>query len=284
MTVLLKGADTAAAMKEEISAGVAELVKNGVTPCLGLVRVGARPDDLSYERGAKKRMASFGIDVKVFELPEDISQSALEREFEKINSDPGVHGIMIFRPLPRGLDDEPLRQMIDPRRDVDGMSPVNIAKVFSGDGSGFAPCTPEAVVEVLDCGGIDVTGRRVTVVGRSMVVGRPLAMLLLARSATVTICHTRTKDLAARCREADILVAAAGRAKMITAEYIGEGAAVIDVGINVGADGRLCGDVDFDSAAPRAGYITPVPGGVGAVTSSVLARHTLRAARMLTRS
>ncbi|MEZ3488372.1 MAG: bifunctional 5,10-methylenetetrahydrofolate dehydrogenase/5,10-methenyltetrahydrofolate cyclohydrolase [Lachnospiraceae bacterium] len=279
MGTVMKGTETARAMKVELTGEVERLKREGVCPCLGIVRIGARPDDLAYERGARKRMELTGIGCKVFELPEDVSQKEFERTFAQVNEDPGIHGILLFRPLPGQLDEEPVKAMIHPWKDVDGMCGANIAKVFSGDETGYAPCTPEAVIELLDYYGIEPEGRRVTVVGRSMVVGRPLAMLLLKRNATVTLCHTRTKELARRCAEAEILIAAAGKARMITADMVGEGAVVVDVGINVDAKGTMCGDVDYEAAAQKASYISPVPGGVGSVTSSVLAKHVVKAAR-----
>ena len=218
MSVLMKGADVANAMKEELIEKTNHLKEQGVTPCLAIVRVGSRPDDLSYERGAKKRMEMIGIECRIVELAEDIEQKEFERAFEKVNDDPSVHGILLFRPLPGHLDEEAIKAMIHPEKDMDCMSPVNIAKVFAGDETGYAPCTAEAVVEMLDHYGIDVTGKRVTVVGRSMVVGKPLAMMLLKKHATITVCHTRTVELAKTCREAEILVAAAGKAKMITSD------------------------------------------------------------------
>ena len=202
MSIIMKGADVAKAMKEDLIKEVGELKEKGISPCLAIVRVGARPDDLAYERGAMKRMESTGIGCQVFELPEDISQEAFEEEFRKVNDDPQIHGILLFRPLPKHLDEEPVKAMINPWKDVDCMSPVNIAKVFSGDETGFAPCTPEAVMEMLDYYKIDLTGKKVTVVGRSMVVGKPLSMLLLKKNATITVCHTRTADLSGTCRYA----------------------------------------------------------------------------------
>ena len=281
MSIIMKGSEVVAAMKEELLREVEKLAQKGIVPQLGIVRVGARPDDLAYERGAVKRMEAVGIRCKVVELPESISQADFEQEFSAVNSDPDIHGILLFRPLPKQLNEDPVRSMINPKKDVDCMSPVNMAKVFAGDESGFAPCTPEAVMEVLAHFGIDLKGKRVTVVGRSMVVGKPLSMLLLKKNATVTICHTRTADLGATCRNAEILIAAAGKAKMITADFVSENSIVVDVGINVGSDGKLCGDVDFEAVAPKSSYITPVPGGVGTVTSSVLAKHVVRAANYL---
>ena len=281
MSILMKGADVAKTMKEELTAEARRLKDRGILPGLTIVRVGARPDDLAYERGARKRMEMIGIECKVVELPQTITQAEFEKTFFKINENPKVHGILLFRPLPGHLDEGPVVSRINPLKDVDCMSPVNISKVFSGDETGHAPCTPEAVMEMLDYYKIDPKGKKVTVIGRSMVVGKPLSMLLLKRHATVTICHTRTKDLSATCREAEILVAAAGKARMVTADMIGDGAVVVDVGINVDAKGNLCGDVDFDAAEPVTSYISPVPRGVGSVTSSVLAKHVLKAAEYL---
>jgi methylenetetrahydrofolate dehydrogenase (NADP+)/methenyltetrahydrofolate cyclohydrolase len=281
MGIVMKGSEVTAAMKEELLREVEKLVQKGIVPGLAIVRVGARADDLAYERGARKRMEAVGIRCVVTELPEDISQALFEQAFAAVNDDPATHGILLFRPLPKQLDEEPVRGMINPWKDVDCMSPVNVAKVFSGDESAFAPCTPEAVMEVLAHYGIDLKGKRVTVVGRSMVVGKPLSMLLLKQHATVTICHTRTVDLAGTCRNAEILIAAAGKARMITADFVSENRVVVDVGINVDSDGNVCGDVDFDAVAPHAAYISPVPGGIGAVTSSVLAKHVVRAANYL---
>lgn len=281
MSKVMMGTDVAKAMKECLIQEVETLKEKGIRPCLTIVRVGARPDDLAYERGAKKRMELVGIECRVAEFPEDISQEAFEAEFCKINEDPGVHGILMFSPLPKTLDEQKIKQMIHPWKDVDGMSPVNVAKVFSGDTTGFAPCTAEAVMEMLDYYDIDPKGKRVTVVGRSMVVGKPLSMLLLGKNATITVCHTRTADLSGTCRDAEILVAAAGKAKMISADMVGDGAVVVDVGINADEDGSLCGDVDYEAAEKKAAYITPVPRGVGSVTTSVLAKHVVKGARYL---
>lgn len=281
MSTVMKGVEVAKAMKENLIKEVDALKEAGVNPNLTIIRVGARPDDLAYERGALKRMDMVGIDCKVVELPEDISQKELEAEFEKVNKDAEVHGILLFRPLPKHLDEEPLKAMINPLKDVDCMSPVNIAKVFSGDESGFAPCTAEAVVEMLKHFQVPLEGKNVTIVGRSMVVGKPLSMLLLGENATVTVCHTRTQNLAEKCRQADILVAAAGKASMITEDMVSEGTVVADVGINVNAEGKLCGDVDYEVVENKVAAISPVPGGVGSITTSVLAKHVIRSARYL---
>lgn len=281
MGTLMLGLDVAKAMKETMIAEVQALKEKGIHPLLTIIRVGTREDDLAYERGATKRMELVGIECRVLELPEEISQEELEKNFQKINEDSNVHGILLFQPLPEHLKAEPLKRMIDPRKDVDGMSLENMAKVFAGDDTGFAPCTAEAVMEMLAYNGVELAGKRVTIVGRSMVVGKPLAMLMIQKHATVTVCHSRTADLKETCKNADVLVAAVGRAKMITGDMVSEGAVIADVGINVDENGDLCGDVDFASVEPRATLISPVPRGVGSVTTSVLAKHVIRGAKYL---
>lgn len=275
--IVLKGAEVSAKIKTQVQETLGEL--DGFVPKLAIVRVGEKPDDLSYERGAMKKMEAFGLRVQSYVFPAEISDAAFKEAFARINEDADVTGILLLRPLPKHICEKDIEQMIDPAKDLDGISPFNIAKVFAGDDSGFAPCTAEAVVEVLKANEIPIAGRRVTIVGRSMVVGRPLSMLLVKEHATVTICHTRTVDLPGTCKNAEILVAAAGKAKMLNQEFVGRDAIVIDVGINVDQDGKLCGDVDFDSIQQSAAMATPVPGGVGAVTTAVLAKHLVRAAK-----
>lgn len=276
--VILKGAEVTAKMKQQVEEALSGW--EGQTPKLAIVRVGERPDDVSYEKGATKRMGNFGLNVESFVFPQDISDEEFKAAFARINQDSEVAGILLLRPLPKQICEKDIEKMIDPKKDLDGISPENIAKVFAGDETGFAPCTAEAVIEVLKANELPITGKRVTVVGRSMVVGKPLAMLLLKENATVTICHTRTADLQGACRQAEILVAAAGKAKMLDGNYVGQDAVVIDVGINVDEEGKLCGDVDFASIQEKASMATPVPGGVGAVTTAVLAKHLVRAAQM----
>lgn len=280
MAEILKGMPVVKHMKESQLEQVEKLRENGVIPKLAIVRIGEKPDDLSYERGVIKRFSGVNIDVEVFEYPENISNDEFIKAFEKINNDDKIHGILLFRPLPKTIDEKQVISVFNPAKDMDGMLNENIAKVFSGDDSGYAPCTPQAVMELLNYYNIDLTGKKVTVVGRSMVVGKPLSMMLLKKNATVTICHTRTKDLMAECKAADIVIAAAGVAKMLNGDYISDGAIVIDVGINVDNDGNLCGDVDFDSCESKASMITPVPGGIGTVTTSVLAQHVIKAAML----
>lgn len=279
--ILMKGAEVNAAMKERMINRVDALKKKGVQPVINIVRIGNRSDDLAYERGARKRMESVGVEMKITELPEDISQADFVKAFRKVNEDKTVHGIMLFRPLPKHLDESEISSIINPIKDVDCMSPVNIAKVFMGDEGVFAPCTAKAVMEMLVHYEVDLSGKNVAIVGRSMVIGKPLAMLMLKKNATVTVCHTRTVDLAEKCRRADVVVAAAGRAGMITGDMISRGTVVVDVGININEEGKLCGDVEFESVEPQASYISPVPGGVGGVTSSVLASHVIKAAEIL---
>lgn len=273
----LKGAYISNIIKEQVRNELARL--NGYIPTLAIVRVGEKPDDVSYERGAVKKMSAFGLNVCLYTFPEDISDEDFKKEFSGINDNDKIDGILLLRPLPKQICEKDIEEMINPSKDLDGISPKNIAKVFAGDSTGFAPCTAEAVVEVLKGYEIPISGRRVTIVGRSMVVGKPLSMLLLKENATVTICHTRTADLKAECKRAGILIAAAGKAKMLDSSYAGEEAVVIDVGINVDEDGRLCGDVDYESLENTASKATPVPGGVGAVTTAVLAKHLVQAAQ-----
>jgi len=274
--VILKGAEVSAKIKEEVQGLLGRL--NGQIPRLAIVRVGEKPDDLSYERGAMKKLASFGLEAQSYAFPEDISNEQFQEEFKKINENPDVTGILLLRPLPKQICQADIENMMDPKKDLDGISPINIAKIFAGDTSGFAPCTAEAVVEMLKANHIEIAGKRAVIVGRSMVVGKPLAMLLMKENATVTVCHTRTIDLPGTCQSGEILIAAAGKAKMINGDYVRQEAVVIDVGINVDEDGKLCGDVDFQSIQEKASMTTPVPGGVGTVTTAVLARHLVLAA------
>ena len=275
------GKDTAAEIKEELDKEIGELKARGVMPHLQIIRVGDRPEDRAYEKGAGKRFEKLGMELGVTELPEDVSEGEFEKALAEANDDPLVHGILIFRPLPKNLDEEKISEMIAPGKDVDCFGPVNTAKVMTGDEGGFAPCTAEAAIEIGERNGIDFDGKKVAVIGRSMVVGRPLAMMLIRKNATVTVCHSYTKDLAGSCRDADVVISAAGSAGLIKADMVREGVCVIDVGINVTEDGKLTGDVDFDPVAAKAEKITPVPGGVGGVTTSILARHVVRAAERL---
>lgn len=273
----LRGKKVSDGIKEYVSK---ELETLSFVPKLAIVRVGENPDDMSYERGATKKLKSFGLDVASYVFPQDISDEDFKKAFKDINEDDEVTGILLLRPLPRTINEKDIENMIDPKKDLDGISPINIAKVFAGDTSGFSPCTAEAVIEVLKAYDIELTGKRVTIVGRSMVVGKPVSMLLLKENATVTMTHTRTVDLKKTCSDAEIVIAAAGRAKMLNSDYCGQDAVMIDVGINVDENGKLCGDVDYATLDGKASAATPVPGGVGTVTTAVLAKHLIQAAKM----
>lgn len=273
----LRGKKVSDGIKEYVSK---ELETLSFVPKLAIVRVGENPDDMSYERGATKKLKSFGLDVASYVFPQDISDEDFKKAFKDINEDDEVTGILLLRPLPRTINEKDIENMIDPKKDLDGISPINIAKVFAGDTSGFSPCTAEAVIEVLKAYDIELTGKRVTVVGRSMVVGKPVSMLLLKENATVTMTHTRTVNLKKTCSDAEIVIAAAGRAKMLNSDYCGQDAVMVDVGINVDENGKLCGDVDYSTLDGKASAATPVPGGVGTVTTAVLAKHLIQAAKM----
>lgn len=273
----LRGKKVSDGIKEYVSK---ELETLSFVPKLAIVRVGENPDDMSYERGATKKLKSFGLDVASYVFPQDISDEDFKKAFKDINENDEVTGILLLRPLPRTINEKDIENMIDPKKDLDGISPINIARVFAGDTSGFSPCTAEAVIEVLKAYDIELTGKRVTVVGRSMVVGKPVSMLLLKENATVTMTHTRTVNLKKTCSDAEIVIAAAGRAKMLNSDYCGQDAVMIDVGINVDENGKLCGDVDYSTLDGKASAATPVPGGVGTVTTAVLAKHLIQAAKM----
>lgn len=278
MAQLWKGAPVAAALTEQLTRRAEALSVKGTTPTLAIVRVGARSEDISYERGALKRCEKVGIAVRQFQLPEDAAQEELLAVIQQVNADKAIHGCLLFRPLPKHIDEGAVCAALSPAKDVDGITAGSLAAVFSGNGSGYPPCTAQACLEILDYYGYELKGKRAVVVGRSLVIGKPVSMLLLGRHATVTICHTRTADLAGECRRADVLVAAAGKAGAISAQCLAPGQVVLDVGINVDKAGNLVGDVDFPSAETAVEAITPVPGGVGAVTTSVLARHVIEAA------
>lgn len=276
---LLKGAPVARAITENLSERAAGLRAAGRTPKLAIIRVGEREDDLSYERGTLKRCEKVGIEVERLVLAADAVQDDVTAAIEQVNGRDDVHGCLMFRPLPDGLDEDAAARALAPRKDVDCMTPASLLSTLCGSGAGFAPCTAEAVLAILDHYGIELDGARVAVVGRSLVIGKPVAALLTARNATVTVCHTHTRNLAFVCSEADIVVAAAGHAKTLGADAVRAGQIVIDVGINWDeAAGKLVGDVDFDAVEPLVAGITPVPGGVGAVTTAMLAKHVIEAA------
>lgn len=274
---ILYGSDTAEKIRMKILKMMEKL--DGYIPTLGIVRLGDNPADISYENSAIKRMNILGINTRVFRYEASISSDKFLEDFKKINSDNGIDGILLFRPLPKHIDEVKLIEVFNENKDIDGITYSNIAKVFSGEESGFAPCTAKAVMEILESNGIGLSGKKVVVLGRSMVIGKPVAMLALKQNATVTMCHSKTEDLKKECKSADILIVAVGRAKMVNDEYIKDGAVVIDVGINF-YEGKLVGDVDMEKVK-NASMATPVPKGVGAVTTSVLALHVVQSALKL---
>ena len=280
MAKQLLGKEVTAALNERIKGNVAALQEKGVNPTLCIIRVGENPSDISYEKGATKRCETLGVACEKILLPEDVAQDELLAVIDKVNKDDHIHGVLLFRPLPKHLDQAVIENALAAEKDVDCFSPLNTAKLMEGDKSGFPPCTPTAVVEILKHYNVPLNGANVVVLGRSMVVGKPAAMLLLAENATVTICHSRTKDLPKVCAEADVLVAGVGRARMVKADYVKEGAVVIDVGINAKPEGGgICGDVDTDDVVGKASMVTPVPAGVGSVTTSILAKHVIKACK-----
>ena len=274
----LLGKEVTAALNERIKADVAALNAKGVKPTLGIIRVGERPDDLSYERGATKRCETLGVEYKKYLLPADVSQEELLKVIDEVNKDENIHGVLMFRPLPKHIDQTLVENALCAEKDVDCQTDASLGGVFTGKKVGCPPCTPQACMEILDHYGIDCTGKKAVVIGRSLVVGKPAAMMLIKKNATVTVCHTRTVDMPSVTREADILVVAAGRAGVVGADYVAPGQIVIDVGINVNEEGKLCGDVDYAAVEPIVDAITPVPGGVGSVTTSVLVGHVVEAA------
>ena len=280
MAKILKGKEVADALTSQMKQDVENLKAAGVTPTLCIFRVGERPDDLSYERGAAKRASLVGIEVRKVILPADVSQEEFDQEFKKVNEDESIHGILMFRPLPKHLDNEKARQMLNPAKDIDGCTDLSLAGVFTNTKTGFAPCTAQAAMEILHYYGIPIKGRKAAVIGRSLVVGRPVAMMLMHENATVVNCHTRTVDVPSITREADILITASGQLHSVTKEYTNPNQVVIDVGINWDeAKGGISGDVAFEDVEPNVAAITPVPGGVGSVTTCVLIGHVAEAAR-----
>ena len=277
----LAGKEVSDKILEQLRGSIEELTAKGHTPTLGVLRVGAREDDLSYERGLKKKFEQAGAGVKVTELPLECTQQELDSAFDQMNKDDNIHGILVFRPLPKHLTDEHLIETIDPGKDSDFMDIRNMAGVLAGRKDAPAPCTAEAVMEIIHHYGIETKGKKAVVLGRSLVIGKPVAMLLITDNATVTVCHTKTQDIKAVCQSADIIVACCGVAKMVTRDFVREGQVILDVGMNVDENGKLCGDVDYDGVSEIAGAITPVPGGVGTVTTAVLLRHVVNNCRLM---
>ena len=290
MAKQLLGKEVNEALVASLKTRTAALREKGITPCLGIVRLGENPSDLSYEKGATKRAEEVGVAIKNYILPEATTKEELLAVIDGINADDSVHGVLMFRPLPKHLkaDQDEICNRLDPKKDVDSMTHMSNAGVFEGQDLGYAPCTPAACMEILDYYGIDCKGKNAVVIGRSLVVGKPAAMMLMAKNATVTICHTRTVNTAEICKGADIIVSAAGVLNSLTKDYVREGQIVIDVSMNWNPEkitskgkGGMSGDAIFDEVEPIVGAITPVPGGVGAVTTSVLMKHVVEAAEKI---
>lgn len=278
MAKQLLGKEVNADLNQQIIDRVNAQKEKGVVPTLGIIRVGEKDADLSYERGATKRCEKLGVEYKKFVFPENVSQEELMGAIDQVNKDSSIHGVLIFRPLPKTLDEKAVIAALDPEKDIDGITDGSMVGVYTGQKKGFPPCTAQAVMEILRHYQVDLKGKKAVVIGRSLVIGKPVAMMLLKQNATVTICHTKTKDMAAEAREADVLVVAAGHRDVVDDTFVRPGQMVIDVGINVNDEGKLCGDVSYDKVEPIVDAITPVPGGVGSVTTSVLVSHVVEAA------
>ena len=287
MAKQLLGKEVNEALVAALQARTAALEAKGVKATLGIIRLGENPSDLSYEKGATKRSEEVGVAVKNYILPEDASKEDVLKVIDEVNADDTVHGVLMFRPLPKHLkaDQDEICNRLDPKKDVDSMTHMSNAGVFEGQDLGYAPCTPAACMEILDHYGIDCKGKNAVVIGRSLVVGKPAAMMLMAKNATVTVCHTKTVKTAEICKKADIIVTAAGVLGSLTKDFVSEGQIVIDVSMNWNPEkitskgkGGMSGDCVFDEVEPIVGAITPVPGGVGAVTTTVLMKHVVEAA------
>ncbi len=275
---LIDGKKVSADIREGLKKDIADVKAKGIDPCLAVVLVGENPASKKYVASKEKTCAELGIISIAHKIPETTTQADLLKLVDDLNNDKKVHGILIQLPLPKGLDEKQIMHRIAPEKDVDGFGPQSLGKMLL-DEKGFLPCTPYGAIKMLDAYGIDPSGKHAVVLGRSVIVGKPLAMLLLRKNATVTICHSKTRDLKEECLRADILCVAIGKPKFVKGDWIKQGAAVVDVGINVTEEGKLVGDVDFEAAAARAGYITPVPGGVGPMTIAMLMFNTVQAAK-----
>ncbi len=273
----LTGAAAAEAIKCRVLNEVATLKNHAIEPMFAILRIGERDDDKAYEQSLLRRCAQAGIGAQSLILKDDCDTNTCKEAIAALNENERIHGVLMMRPLPKHLDEAQIIRMLDVRKDVDGMTPLSLASVFMGQGDGFAPCTAEAVVRLLLFEGVELSGREVVIIGRSLVVGKPLSMLLLKENATVTVCHTRTKSLSDICRRADILIAAAGQRGMVDATFVKPGAILVDVGIHMDEKGNLCGDISLDATRDAQAY-TPVPGGVGSVTGWLMMEHVTKAA------
>ena len=278
---LLKGKPVADLICEKVQAEAEELLEKGIYPTLGILRVGHNESDIAYETSAEKKAKSLGMNVEKYIMEANSTESDVLDVLEVMNNDNNIHGILMFRPLPKGIDENHVINRINPAKDIDGISFESVGGLFTGENNGFPPCTAEAAVAILDHYGIEVAGKKVVVIGRSLVIGKPVAMMLLDRNATVTICHSKTKpeDLKALCKDADIIITAAGKIGTVTEEHVNGKQVIVDVGINFNEDGKMCGDADFEALEGKVEAITPVPGGVGSVTTALLLYHTIEAAK-----
>jgi methylenetetrahydrofolate dehydrogenase (NADP+) / methenyltetrahydrofolate cyclohydrolase len=279
MTQILKGKEVADALNKDSAAAIEALKEQRINPTLAMIRLGDNPDDLAYEASIIKKAQNLGVQILGCDLKNDVDQKELEAHINGFNHDSYVHGILLFRPLPQQMDEQAVLDLISPEKDVDGVSNVSMGKVYAGNGEGFGPCTAESVMAILKHYNIPLSGKRAVVLGRSLVIGKPVAMMLLAQNATVTLCHRQTQNLSEECKRGDILIAAAGKADVVDAGFVHENQTVIDVGINVDAEGTLSGDVAFSEVSPLVAAITPVPGGVGTVTTAILLQHVIRSAQ-----
>lgn len=277
----MRGKVVADVIKNNLRNEIEEFKSKGIAPTIAVVRVGENPSDISYEKAIVKVAGSIGMETKLVQLPEETTTEQLEKEIITLNEDTKVHGILMFRPLPKHIDQEKMRDIISADKDVDAMNPINLEKIFEGDPSGLEPATPRAAVEMIKGHGFELKGKDVVVINRSMVVGKPLAMMLLQDNATVTICHSKTEDLKAHTKRADIVVTALGRPATIDASYFNEDSIVIDVGVGMTEDGKLSGDVDYDAVNGKVKAITPVPGGVGSITTSILLSQVMKACKKM---
>ena len=278
---LLKGKPVADLICEKVQTEAEELLEKGIYPTLGILRVGHNESDIAYETSAEKKAKSLGMNVEKYIMEVNSTESDVLDVLEVMSEDNNIHGILMFRPLPKGIDENHVINRINPAKDIDGISFESVGGLFTGEKNGFPPCTAEAAIAILDNYGIEVAGKKVVVIGRSLVIGKPVAMMLLDRNATVTICHSKTKleDLKALCKEADIIITAAGKIGTVTEEHVNGKQVIVDVGINFNEDGKMCGDADFEALEGKVEAITPVPGGVGSVTTALLLYHTIEAAK-----
>ena len=281
MAEILKGAPVAAALTEKLISRAEKLKSKNIFPTLAILRIGEKPGDISYETGAMKRCEKIGIEVKNFRLPTDTSREKILDLIHEINNDKTIHGFLMLRPLPDKKIEQEACAILSPSKDVDCMTAGSLARIFTGLGEGYAPCTAQACVEILKYYGVELEGKNIAVLGRSLVIGKPLSMLLESENATVTMCHSKTRELEKICRNSEIIVAAIGKAKFVNENFVSQNQIIIDVGINLDENNKLCGDVDFENVEPIVKAITPVPGGVGAVTNAILAGHVIEAAESI---